>query len=73
MTTPDTPKGKRMKITIEINAAELIEELEEAVPNPTGGKETEESIAEYIDQYDDEIRDAVTELILRKLIDYHTH
>lgn len=62
-----------MKITIEIDAAALIEELEEAVPNPTGGKETEDTLREYIGQYDEEISEVVAELILGKLIDYHTH
>lgn len=62
-----------IKITIEIDAAEFIERLEDAVPDPTGGKEDEESLTRYANDYLDEIRDAVEDLLMEKLVDYHTH
>lgn len=62
-----------MKIVIEVNAVEFIERLEEAVPEPTGGKETEETLTDYVGDYEDELRDTVEDWLMAKLIDYHTH
>lgn len=62
-----------MKVTVEINTAEFIERLEEEVPEPTGGKETEETLKDYIEQYDDELQAVVEDWLMKKLIHYHTH
>lgn len=62
-----------MKITVEIDVAELISDLEDSVPNPTGGKEDEASIKSYVEEYDSELNEVVSEWLLNKLIDYHTH
>lgn len=61
------------KLVIEIDADELINLLNEEVPDEvkTGSPETPESIKDYAEQYDGEIKEAITDLLLEKLIQYH--